>query len=611
MLSEHPVPAALSLVMTFTTGMLGGCGILLLIPLLQVIGAGQRESSHGVSRILTSLCFSVGLEPRLGTILLVFLILVGLQALLVRQSVLVNTQLQLGLGKQLQDRLFESIARCRWNFFTGVRQSDFVHALTHDLNRVSFGATTLLNLVSSGVLVAVHLTVSVLISPWLTVTVLCALGLLTPLLLLLNRLARKSGKQLSGKSMEYYHHVQQQLAGMKEFKSLGAEQRQIDHFQSLTTDMQRTQTEFRAANADSAVVFTFGSALLLSGIVLAAVDLFQTPVVELLVLVAVFSRIAPQFRQLQSQWQQWLHTLPAFESVSAMLERCDAEREQTGGKTPAATSVCPSKAAASCPNIELRNVSFRYGPLGTKQALKNLHVTIPAGRITALAGASGAGKTTVADLLLGLLVPNEGQILADGVPLSESSLPTWRSRIGYVPQETYLLNDTIRANLLLARPEATDRQLNEALQAAAGEFAFQSSRGLDSLVGDSGLQLSVGERQRLALARALLRQPDILILDEATSSLDTANQSRIQTAIELLRGRMTVVVIAHRLSTIRHADQIVVLDGGEIVEAGTFDSLTAQSDGIFRTFVDADRFRVHGSPPHQFPTTETLRTPAA
>ncbi|MGH9173140.1 MAG: ABC transporter ATP-binding protein, partial [Vicinamibacterales bacterium] len=210
-------------------------------------------------------------------------------------------------------------------------------------------------------------------------------------------------------------------------------------------------------------------------------------------------------------------------------------------------------------------------------AVRQLDMAIRQGTLTALVGASGAGKSTVADLLLGLLTPTEGQILVDGQPLTPDRLKAWRSQVGYVPQDTFLVHDTVRANLLWARPEASESDLWQALHlAAADEFVAGLAEGLDTVIGDRGLLISGGERQRLAFARALLRKPRLLILDEATNALDAENQSRIQRAIERLRHTTTIVMITHRLSTVRSADMIHVMDAGRLVDSGAWTELEEQ-----------------------------------
>lgn len=625
LLAMQPRRTVLSLVMTFANGLLGGCGILLLIPLLELVGTGRPAQQHGISRGLAAAFEVIGLQPGLECIVALFLSLVGGQVWLRRQLALVNARLQLDFSQALQTRLFASVAYCRWSFFARTRRSDFMQVLTHDLNRVCQGTISLLNLASSVMMVAVHLTLSILITPWLSLVVLTATALLTPLLARLNRLARQTGRQLTNRSRDFYHHIEQQLAGMKEIKSLGGEGRQVETFEKLTSEIKLAQFRFRRANANSAVVFSFGSALLLSGLLLTAVNLFQIAAVELLVLVFIFARLAPQFQQIQNQYQQLSHSLAAFQSASALQAECDALREPAEpigqlvsactaneptfdrnrkssaarrSDLPKVTDLRPSidesgdachEGPKSCPTIQLQDVSFRYDQQRSVWALRKLNLTIPANQTTALVGPSGAGKSTLADLLLGLLSPCEGRIVIGDVPLVDQHLAAWRRRVGYVPQETFLLNDTVRANLLLARPTATDGELRSALQAAAAEqFVFQLSQGLESLIGDRGVRLSGGERQRIALARALLRNPDVLVLDEATSNLDAKNQRRIQAALERMNGQLTVVMIAHRLSTIRHADFVVVLEEGRLVESGTYDELVNKDQGVFQSYIRAD-----------------------
>jgi ATP-binding cassette subfamily C protein len=190
---------------------------------------------------------------------------------------------------------------------------------------------------------------------------------------------------------------------------------------------------------------------------------------------------------------------------------------------------------------------------------------------------------------MGLLRPEQGTILVDGVPVYPYGNHTWRQAIGYVPQEAFLFHATVRANLLWARPEASAADLQQALRlAAAEEFVASLPQGLDTVLGDRGVRLSGGERQRLALARALLRQPVLLILDEATSALDPFNEQRIHRALAALHGQFTIVLIAHRLSTVRMADRIMVLDAGQVVETGTWDELLGRSDSAFRSWAQHD-----------------------
>ena len=196
--------------------------------------------------------------------------------------------------------------------------------------------------------------------------------------------------------------------------------------------------------------------------------------------------------------------------------------------------------------------------------------------MSAIVGPSGSGKTTVVDLLLGLYQQDDGSILVNGIDLEQYDLDSFRSRVGYVPQEPQLFNATVRENLLWASPECDEAGMWKACKLAnAEQFVRDMPKGLDTIVGDKGARLSGGQRQRLALARAIIREPDLLILDEATSSLDSESEKLIQASVETLTNdnNMIIIVIAHRLSTIRTADRIYLLESGIVVEEGTYSNL--------------------------------------
>lgn len=253
-----------------------------------------------------------------------------------------------------------------------------------------------------------------------------------------------------------------------------------------------------------------------------------------------------------------LHAMPAFAEAERQLAQARAWAE------PDAQADAPVAVGAT---IALRAVEVRYAGR-VAPALDAVSVTLPVRTTTAIVGASGAGKSTLADVLCGLLGADRGALEIDGVPLDARMRRAWRRAVAYVSQETFLFNDSIRNNLLLASPQAGDGALREALEQASAQFVHDLPRGWDSVVGDRGVQLSGGERQRLALARALLQRPALLILDEATSALDHDNEHRIRAAIERLHGDLTVVVIGHRLALLERADSVVVLEHGRVRAQG-------------------------------------------
>ena len=234
-------------------------------------------------------------------------------------------------------------------------------------------------------------------------------------------------------------------------------------------------------------------------------------------------------------------------------------------------------------NLSFEDVSFSYKQ--GDQILKHINFVAPAGSVTALVGSSGSGKTTIAGLAASFLTPDEGTVLIDGIDLSMVTLDSFRSRLGVVLQDNFLYEGTIRENILFGNPSATDAQLVEAVKAAhVEEFTKRFDSGLETLIGERGVKLSGGQRQRVAIARALLANPKILIFDEATSNLDTESELYIQKSLSRLMEGRTTIVIAHRLSTIQKADQILAIEGGEIVERGNHDELLAAKGRYFSLY---------------------------
>ena len=241
--------------------------------------------------------------------------------------------------------------------------------------------------------------------------------------------------------------------------------------------------------------------------------------------------------------------------------------------------------------ITLHNLSLQYGP-ELQPALRNINLNIPRGSTVALVGSSGAGKSSLADLLVGLYEPTEGQMLVDGKPLTDFDLISWQQQLGVVSQDTFLFNATIAENISHGSPNATRAQIVEAAEKAqAAGFISELPDGYDTLIGERGYILSGGQRQRLSLARAILRDPELLILDEATSALDTQSERLVQQAIDQFERQHTVLVIAHRLSTIVKADLICVLEKGQIIEQGSHQQLLDRKGtyaGLWRQQVNSE-----------------------
>jgi ATP-binding cassette subfamily C protein len=356
---------------------------------------------------------------------------------------------------------------------------------------------------------------------------------------------------------------------MRIVRAAGAGERQSDLLLRASTAQQHAAIQLTLAHGAARAWFDVGNMVVLSIIALVALRQMAMPPAELFALVFIYMRLAPQASGIHQSYQQLRSELPAFQDVSDALDRFALEAETVSD---------PPQPIAFERECGLDRVSFGYGDT---PMLVDVSVTITRGQTVAIVGPSGAGKSTLADLVLGLLTPDAGTLLVDGLPLASRNLPAWRARIGYVPQDAFLFHDTIRANLLWAAPAAGEDEMWRALWSASAGFVADLPRGLDTVVGDRGVLLSGGERQRIALARTLLRAPDLLVLDEPTSALDAENARAVHDAIAALHGSVAILLITHRLTTVRDADRIYVLERGRVVESGTWPELAGSSGGRF------------------------------
>jgi ATP-binding cassette, subfamily C, bacterial len=555
-----------------------GIGLLILVPLLHLIGIDVQQGTTGqVARSVTIAFGWLGLPLTLVSVLMLYVLLIGADVTLRRWQTVGYSSLQAGFTAHLRKRLYRAVAQASWVQLTRCRASDLTHAMTGQVERAGLGTQLLLSMVRDGMRAFVFLGATLYLS--LPVTTLVVLAGLVLVLLLgrRTRAASRLGAAMSHLGGDTYRSVMEHVDGIKLAKSYGAEGRSIRRFDDLADTVAEANLRAQTAQADAKRWFDIGAAVVLGVILYVATMVWITPAAVVLVLLFAFARVMPLVSSFEQSIQRFLSMLPDFVAVLALEARL-ASHEEAGHTWRGLGRLRNA--------VRLDAVSFQY-EAGADPALLSVTLTIPAGQTTAVVGPSGAGKSTLADVLLGLLIPTEGRVLVDETPLTPGHLSAWRDQIGYVPQDGFHFHDTVRANLLWARPEAGEAELQKALDIAAAGFARRLPQGLDTVLGDRGVRLSGGERQRIALARALLRRPTMLILDEATSSLDSENERRIQDAIERLHGRLTILIITHRLATIRLADTIHVLEGGQLVESGSWETLMSGSTGRFRSLCDA------------------------
>jgi ATP-binding cassette, subfamily C, bacterial len=551
--------AAAAIGFLILAGLTEGLSLLMLAPIVKLVSEGPGRIAIPLPAWAMALTGPISLG--LAAILALLVAVIALRGALMRLKDIYMVGLLCDLSNTQRVSLFRSIGQARWRLLASLRGSDLEHALTGDIDRIHSGAMQFLLLVQAAFLLGVYCAASLIISPIMT-AIAAAIGV-TALLVMrpIRKRATAYGEALTARRQDQYRTVSEFVTGVKVAKSFNAEPVFVAKLASTLDWLLGAAVNYTRISSIGAFAFQAASVSGLAIFVYLAIERYHLSFAALMVLILIFMRVAPRFMELQTYMQGVLTSLGAFDALRSLQARCEADREVVAG--PQAPAPRLERA------VRFAGVSFRYG--SETAVLHDLSFELPANQITAVIGASGGGKSTLADLLLGLLEPTSGQVLVDGTPLDASNRRAWRDQLAYVPQEVFLLHDTIAENLRIAAPGASEAELWEALgQAGAEAFVRRLPDGLTTVVGDRGLRLSGGERQRVALARALLRRPALLILDEATSALDWENQMLIARSIQALRGRMTIVTIAHRPSMITFADRILAIEEGRIVENGGF-----------------------------------------
>jgi ATP-binding cassette, subfamily B, bacterial MsbA len=409
-----------------------------------------------------------------------------------------------------------------------------------------------------------------LISWKLTVIALLAASLISWVLRLATRSAAPFGLSHSTAEKEFDGRILEGLSGMKEVRIFGREKYEERRFFDVADRLRKVGWKLTVIRGVPLPLYEFLAVALLLSVLMISGTRDPGNLGASFVYVFLLFRLQPSLASFERFRVQISSLEGDFRVLQALMEEMPPQEFSADSK--------PFPGLRH--SIELRNVSYHYDPEASP-ALKSVSFIIPSGTTTALVGPSGAGKTTLVNLLLGLRRATSGQILVDGENLDTVEISSWRSRLSLVTQNAYIFNSTIRDNIAYGLEGASEEQIVQAAERAnAFEFIKQLPRSLDTIIGSRGILLSDGQRQRIALARALVREPQILILDEATNAMDSISEHVVMESLRQLNGTMTIIIIAHRLSTIEYANRIVVLEQGRLREEGTTEQLR-QMDGLF------------------------------
>ena len=558
--ADAPGRSLLAAVLLLVAAVTEAFGIALLIPLLYAAGL-EGAPDGGPSPIRDALARgaeALGVELTLPLLLGAFVLLAALRSGVAWQRDVQIAALRLGFVDRLRERLYSATATAAWPFLVRRRSSDLLHVLTHDIGRAGQGAMHLIQASVNVMFALVQGVLAMAISPPIALGMLLGGGVLLVASGPLVRRSRTLGDRLTAGGRAAHAAMTEFLGGLKLARSEATEARHLRDFSSALNNMRRQQLDFTRASAAARAIFNVGAAAGLAALVWIGVRHTGLNTPELLVMAFIAVRVLPALLRLQQDAQQLAHVLPAWRYALEMEDTLRNAAEAPGG--PAAPPLPLRR------ELTMIGVTFTYHDA---PALARVDLALPAHRLVAVTGPSGAGKSTLVDLLLGLIEPDAGEIRVDGAPLAGEVRRRWRGSVAYLPQDPHLFHETLRTNLLRARLDATEAELWRALRlAAAAEFVKALPEGLETVVGDRGGRLSGGERQRIMLARALLREPALLVLDEATSQLDADTERQVLRTLRSLRGCTTVVAVTHRESVLEAADHVVRLEAGRVAAAG-------------------------------------------
>lgn len=560
--------AAVCVVLLVISGLAEAVGIASLLPLLSSnlsAKAGGRPEWFGLSGdalVLASIGALVGF---------------GLAAAILRffaESWLYVVQYS--VERQLRSRMTTALLQMRWSDYLQVTLGDSIKSAVVDGERVGLGAFAFLQALGVGAIALVLVGAAILIDPLMTAGVIVVGGGMA-------LLHRRVGKRSHAQSAEMtamlgtvVDSTTDLLANAKFYRSTGLENRALDRIHDYFSDWARRYARVQRFSPASRLGGETVGLIFIGGALVVTIIALDNSVADALVFLAIFYRLAPRLQTAQQLLLTATNQQPWWDAWKARYEASLEAADEAPGTTKITR---PSE-------IEFDKVSLTY-PGRSNPALTELSCTIEPGQRLAVVGESGAGKTTMLDLVTGLLHPTSGSIRLNGVDFAELDRDAWRQRIGLVMQDSPLFQGTVLENIAFTESEPDEQRAWSAADTAdLSEVIRGLPDGLHTEIGQKGGTLSGGQRQRLALARALYRKPWLLILDEATSALDSESERAIQDALASIRDECSMLVVAHRLKTVQIADHIIVLSAGRVVEEGSWDDLSAR-DGLFRKMLAA------------------------
>ncbi len=570
--------------------------LLMIIPFLRVL-FGQEEAVRVKPDFeLSGKVFNEYLNYYLGQIVSTYekkdaLIIVSLFVILMILfknilfyfSKFVMVPVRNGVIRDMRNAIYKKITELPFSFFSEERKGDIMSKMTNDLKEIEWTIMTSIEmLIRNPLTILIYLLTLIMMSPQLTLFVLILIPLSGLIIGTIGRSLRKSSAKAQEQIGVLLSKIEETLSGLRIVKAFTAEKFVYDNFVAFNEEYNKTMNKVYRKNYLASPVSEFLGVLLVTGIMYYGGSLVLDKESALspeafIAYIAVFSQIITPAKAFS---QAIYNVQKGAVSIDRINDILNAENIVNEIENPVVLKTFEKE-------IEFKNVSFAYENI---KVLKNINLKVQKGQTIALVGQSGSGKSTLVDLIPRFYDVLEGEISIDGVNIKNCKISALRNLMGNVNQEPILFNDSVKNNISFGTTEAEDEEIRNAAKIAnAHEFIIKSEKGYETNIGDGGTKLSGGQRQRLSIARAVLKNPPIMILDEATSSLDTESEKAVQDALDKLMQNRTSIVIAHRLSTIKNADLICVLNKGEIIERGTHEELI-KLGGSYKKLYDLQIF---------------------
>ncbi len=554
----------------FISALLEGIGINAVIPLLSMVTDSKNYGDDAISQFIRGAFEYLNISFSLKYLLTMIVILFTFKAIFTVISNYLQGKILADYEKKSRNKLYHAVIKAKWDFLMQQKIGYLEAVLKNDIAKAGSLLRRLSVILSVIISLVVYIAVAINISFTITLVTL----IIGAFIFLIFKPLIYRGRMAAGEEEKIYksssHFINENVLGLKTIKSMLIENQVIKKANGFFESLRKIKVRMYLLSAFSKSLLQPISIIFIAIVFAVSYKIGGFNLAALVAVIYLIQRIFQYMQQLVANLHNINELAPYAQTLIRFNKLADENIEREYG----------NKIFKFEDKIRLNNISFHY--TDHKQILKNINFEIKKGEMVGLIGPSGAGKTTIVDLMLRLLKPQDGKILCDEVDINQIKLYEWRSKIGYISQDIFLINDSIENNIKFYDKSITHKKMIEAAKMANIYQEIQElENGFKSIIGERGIFLSAGQRQRVVIARILAREPEILIMDEATSALDNESEVKIQKIINQLKGKITVLVIAHRLSTIMDSDKLLVLENGSIVEQGNPNKLVSDKDSYF------------------------------